>query len=786
MTSIEDLNIFMCKEFKADSNFLDNIKNVEYSDLQPKNILKDKIYLITTYWTYPFGGGEEFMYDTMEWASELEMKPYWISFADSKNAHFEEFDCIKYDNGTVLQIPGGFNVEVLRDWLYVLKPDIVHHQGMYRHKFFLATEDLRIEFVSGFHFWSGALILDEYKKNIMMLENASFHKIDPELSILLTKTTCNLYCASHFVKECIKSVTNIDIKDVVYPSSSVKRYKLPDSHDPWESKYVVMINIHKNKGGNIFYELLKQCPNIHFMCVRTEHFSEDLDNKIKTEIEERNKDPNCADSVFMERTYDVKKLYSNTKIMLCTSFVDETFCRVVNEAMMNKIPVLTTHRGNIKYLVGNTTPVLDPDKPKMWVDQLNELYFNETRYRDMSNLMEQKYNDASENVAKEQFKQLMSKVVTKSKNFNVGIFTPWCDQGLGIQSRNYYKILKSSNLFRVFIFALKPYNAKTCLDLQKNPEEWMVDNIYYSPNSREDVKNQEIVQFCRENNIGKMIMPETCWNRVFQIAKLLREIDVKAYAIPNIEIVRRDEIYKHNYFYKVLSNNYLCERIFSVLDIPRPYIGYGIEDIESKKKDFSENTIKYLFIGGMNAFSRKHVLLVCEGFAFAYEKNKNIKLTVTIQMTNMLEESTKNKINKYIEHPGINIMQNHLSYKDIMNLYHTHHIAIQVSKHEGLGLGFYEAVSTGTPVLTLNTPPHNEIILDGINGWTIECYYKKMTDNKDPLFGSAYFDPNIFANKILEISNKNIIQKMITTLNEDLNTRLNLKTFSTRFINELL
>jgi hypothetical protein len=35
---------------------------------------------------------------------------------------------------------------------------------------------------------------------------------------------------------------------------------------------------------------------------------------------------------------------------------------------------------------------------------------------------------------------------------------------------------------------------------------------------------------------------------------------VRTYGVPNIEIVRRDEIYKHNYFYKILANNYLCER----------------------------------------------------------------------------------------------------------------------------------------------------------------------------------------------------------------------------------
>ena len=68
--------------------------------------------------------------------------------------------------------------------------------------------------------------------------------------------------------------------------------------------------------------------------------------------------------------------------------------------------------------------------------------------------------------------------------------TPWCDQGLGLQSKNYYNILKKSGLYRVFIFALKPYNAENCFLLQRDPNEWKVDNIYYSPNTREDVQGQ--------------------------------------------------------------------------------------------------------------------------------------------------------------------------------------------------------------------------------------------------------------------------------------------------------
>jgi glycosyltransferase involved in cell wall biosynthesis len=114
------------------------------------------------------------------------------------------------------------------------------------------------------------------------------------------------------------------------------------------------------------------------------------------------------------------------------------------------------------------------------------------------------------------------------------------------------------------------------------------------------------------------------------------------------------------------------------------------------------------------------------------------------------------------------------------------YIIRQVSKHEGLGLGFYESLQTGTPIITLDTPPHNEIIKDSINGWIIPCHHKKMTDNQDGLIESAYFNPQILADKIIEITNNketlgNLFQKLIN----DYISRFDINLFINRFISSL-
>lgn len=89
-----------------------------------------------------------------------------------------------------------------------------------------------------------------------------------------------------------------------------------------------------------------------------------------------------------------------------------------------------------------------------------------------------------------------------------------------------------------------------------------------------------------------------------------------------------------------------------------------------------------------------------------------------------------------------------------MDLYKKTHVTIQVSRHEGLGLGFYESLGMGVPVLTLDVPPHNEIITNGKNGWTIPANMVPMTDNTESIMLSAEFQVSDLAKKMIDISER--------------------------------
>jgi glycosyltransferase involved in cell wall biosynthesis len=754
-------------------------------------MLKGKTMLILSYWGYPFGGGEEYLYQTAIWGIKNQMRIYWISFSNPDNKIFDDFSVQNIEGFFIIKIPGGFSKNKLYSWIKLINPDAIHHQGHYRKQFYDVAAELRIPFITGIHFWSGIILLgDPGNKNI--LENIALHRIDPEYLELYGSQYCIFYSVSKFVTECIEKLTDKIPRYLAYAGSLTEKCLVPDNPDnnAIKNRYVTVINIHALKGGELILYLLEKLINIPFMIIRTEYQSDDLDKKIKDVVFQRNRSGH-AECVFSERVSEIKQVFARTKIFLAPSIVDETFCRTVNEAMMNRIPVITSGNGNLRYLVEGAGVIIDTENKQEWADKITELYDNEQELKKIIDRTILKYSEYSENICEQMFLDILHDVVKTSKMNNIMIIAPWCDQGLGIQSRNYFNILKS-NGYNVHIFSINPYGVKSTIELQKNPNEWIVDKIYYSKNDREHVQDTELLQFIRLYGIGKCIIPETCWFRIFEIAKLMRDNDVKCYAIPNIEIVRKDEIAKHKYFYKILANNRLCENIFRQHLITNvTYTGYGILDPEAlgpaqdpglffRQKNIGDK-IKFLFIGGMNAFSRKHILEICEGFRMAYDENCSIQLTCTIQKTNALEVNDVEMLLQYTDHPAITFIRNHLTYQEIIDLYHHHHISIQVSKHEGLGLGFYEALATGTPVISLNCPPHNEIIIDQVNGWLIDCQMQEMTDNPDSFIKSAYFDPLALKEKILAIIDSNI-PVLIEKLHADYNARLSGDVFVKKFL----
>lgn len=734
-------------------------------------------------WGWPiFGGGEQFLYDCMKWAHLAQMDVYWICFENAnpnEPREFKQYRVITTEYGTIMQIPDGFKSETLKNWLKLLKPDVINHQGHRRLEVVKAAHELRIPCMTGACFWNEIIELDRNTYNKDIIKHAANHKEHASFRDVMKYSTV-VYTASQFVTDAIYSITGVKLSNVIYSSSNKDNCKLFRS-EKVNQHYVTLINYHEFKGGKILLELLQKLPEIPFLCIKTEYLSERLDKEIEDAIDRRNAstDPKVAKCKYIGRVNNIKDVLRETKILLVTSLVDETFCRTCNEAMANGIPVVTTGKGNLEYMIGDSSPIIDPENYSEWVNQVNRLYTNSLYYDFYSKKISTRYELFSEEVAMKQFTDTVEVCLNKNREMNVMIFAPWADQGLGIQGRIYVNILEELG-FKTHIFSFKSYmTTPENPRYQSNPTEWEHQSVYYSENMREDVTDEELIYFIRKYNISKMILPEICFDRIFLIAELLKSYGVKTYAIPNIEICRKTELSRYNVFENVLCNNHFCEEILNnegVLNTT--YISHSHHDkrvtFKKMNKISDGDTIKFLNLGGLNAVVRKQCIAVCEAFKQAREIVSNIELTISIQGSQVPQ-----KISQYLDVPGLTVLVQHLPYEDIIKLYHNSHISIQVSKHEGLGLGFYESLATGTPVITMDVPLHNEIINDSVNGWLIPCTQEDMKDNREGLVKSAIFTVEDLRDKIVALSKDySEVNRIIRNTRKNYDDRFSVKSIS--------
>ena len=253
----------------------------------------------------------------------------------------------------------------------------------------------------------------------------------------------------------------------------------------------------------------------------------------------------------------------------------------------------------------------------------------------------------------------------------------------------------------------------------------------------------------------------------------LYKTGVKIIGIPNIETTRYNEIYKHKIFDLILTNNNFTQSVFEKLNIPSKYLGFQInhpffqlKKIDKKYKNINENEnekISFFCIGGLNSIKRKHIDIVCEIFD-TLSQDLNIQLYVFIQGIEKIKENYSNVIFVY----------KNMSYYDISNIYKTHDIFIHMGSHEGLGLGYYESIACGTPILTINTPPSNEIIKHNFNGWLVNTTKFELEDNSKAIIYGDLFDKNDFIEKIFFISKTFNKKKIYENIKNDTQKEFNL------------
>lgn len=330
------------------------------------------------------------------------------------------------------------------------------------------------------------------------------------------------------------------------------------------------------------------------------------------------------------------------------------------------------------------------------------------------------------------------------------IFAPWGDQGLGIQAREYAKFLTALS-WRVVVYSHFPAKGvkKTeppavatksvllqrlssgtpdtaCRPLQASVDEWCLPKVkvVYSKNTRENTDVSHMIQIIRAEGVTDIMLLELQYAFMFRLACRLAAVNVRVYAVPNIELVRKSEVLAFNgpMFFRVLCNN-----IYTYHTLVRhgvhlsklAHFPFFLMDRPTMPARLPTTTVKFLLIGGMNAFSRKQAGTIIDAFAAVTRRigrETLASLTITVQDCETVPPAALKAARAL---SNIAIVRGHQTHDQIRSLYRTHHIVLFCSRAEGIGIGLHEAMQHGCAVLALGTPINREIMVRGMTGWTL-------------------------------------------------------------------
>jgi glycosyltransferase involved in cell wall biosynthesis len=651
--------------------------------------------------SYPFGGAESFTNEAFLWLIEKGHQCIWVSFKNSKTGKYLIENIESKENCTYHHYVGGMTSSNISNVIKIYSPDIIHLIPEAEPSHFVELEKSDIPVVIGYHFWNALLTNAQIAIDIM--GNSSI-RIDPIYYGICDNPLFEKYVVSDFMNDCLSHVGGDKINNIIYSYNQNSICKLL----PFKKrKYVSIINIHPYKGGQIFLDIIQNL-DLPYIAVSTNPTP--LDQTIQNVLS-KNKD-----NLFLTYT-DIREIYSKSRIVIIPTQLDETFCRVAYEASNNGVLVICSGKGFLSRMFENDG-IYCRDSSE-YIQAIKKYYFSQSENESKSKSMKDKVLRFKNN--KEQFINLIEKHSLLHRNRNVMIFCPWGEQGLGIQSRVYSKILRD-NGYCVHIFSYKSYFTKHLIN-QYISNEWLeYDSIYYSYNTREEITQSELYNFVSEKRIGKCIIPEICGG--FDKFDYIKKYGVKFYAIPNIEIVKKSDLERLSIFDKILCPTKCCYDILFSYNVKNlEYIGHSFKKIS----DNCSSSLKFLHISGYNAITRKNTLLLIESFKEALRFRNDIQLIITVSS---ICKRLVNEIN-YLP-PQISIKCQKLSHQEILELYQNNDLSIQISTHEGLGLGFYESLSCCCPVLTINCPPHNEVI-NSNNGWILPCHPFTLTDNKEAI-----------------------------------------------------
>jgi len=144
---------------------------------------------------------------------------------------------------------------------------------------------------------------------------------------------------------------------VLTPPVDYRHYDL--NKDPEQNEFITLINLNKNKGGEVFGDIARAMPHKQFLGVIGSY-----DEQIT---------PSLPNVKYVPNTPDIHSIYGKTRILVMPSEY-ESWGRTATEAMASGIPVICTPTPGLQENCGKAAIYIkDRNDVKAWVKAISEL-----------------------------------------------------------------------------------------------------------------------------------------------------------------------------------------------------------------------------------------------------------------------------------------------------------------------------------------------------------------------------------------------------------------------------
>jgi glycosyltransferase involved in cell wall biosynthesis len=288
----------------------------------------------------------------------------------------------------------------------------------------------------------------------------------------------------------------------------------------------------------------------------------------------------------------------------------------------------------------------------------------------------------------------------------VGIVTKWFNRGQAFVSR-YLRDALEERGHQTFILA-RPTK-------DKGPMAARVDRsgVWDQPGVTEasdwEVPYEEYDRWIEANSI-EIVHWDNCYQH--DEIRRLREAGVRTVGRFVWEMLSAEDAEPAREAYDVLYSLTRCEQErYRKLGIESPYLRWGIhrELAEVPVERADDGLVRFYFPGALLGPRKPHREVV---EAFSNAAGENLRLVFKAQLERRMNYLTK----AAKADPRIELVVDDMETSAHLRLFASCDVCLGPSRWEGLGLFLYEAAAFGMPQITNDSPPMNEIVLDGVNG----------------------------------------------------------------------